>query len=302
MHSDILKRLDIIKNAVAMEDEELIAMQVAKLQALPLDARVKQILTLITAKQFQYVIQLIEQYKQDNSGVMVYEDPQIKGLKLELKVLENRLNELTDTQAELERQINEFNSEYMQRLGGLIEEILKKRAQLPSDNPEQQQEAQQDYENFERSYQQQLKDTPQTLTAEEQQQLKAAYRKASRLCHPDKLAEEFKAQGAEIFKALNDAYRHQDLARVLEILQHLETGKPLSSASDSINDKEALKAKIADLRKRLAELEAEITALQNSEIYQQIQEIEDRESYFAELEEQLQLELKTLENLEQNQA
>jgi DnaJ-domain-containing protein 1 len=295
MHSDILKRLDIIKNAVAMEDEELIAMQVAKLQALPLDARVKQILTLITAKQFQYVIQLIEQYKQDNSGVMVYEDPQIKGLKLELKVLENRLNELTDTQAELERQINEFNSEYMQRLGSLIEEILKKRAQLPSNNPEQQQEAQQDYEEFAQSYQQQLKDAPQTLTEDEQQQLKAAYRKASRLCHPDKLAEEFKAQGAEIFKALNEAYRRQDLARVLDILQHLETGKPLSSASDSINDKEALKAKIADLRKRLAELEAEINALQNSEIYQRIQQIEDRERYFAELEQALKQELKALE-------
>lgn len=294
MHSDILKRLDIIKNAVAMEDEELIAMQVAKLQALPLDARVKQILTLITAKQFQYVIQLIEQYKQDNSGVMVYEDPQIKGLKLELKVLENRLNELTDTQAELERQINEFNSEYMQRLGSLIEEILKKRAELHK-NDEQ---AQQDYEEFTQSYQQQLKDTPQTLTAEEQQQLKAAYRKASRLCHPDKLAEEFKAQGAEIFKALNDAYRQQDLARVLEILQHLETGKPLSSASDSINDKEALKAKIADLRKRIAELEAEIKALQESEVYQHIQEIDDRESYFAELEEQLQIELNALADLE----
>ena len=29
MHHDILKRLDIIKNAVAMEDEELIAMQIA---------------------------------------------------------------------------------------------------------------------------------------------------------------------------------------------------------------------------------------------------------------------------------
>jgi DnaJ-domain-containing protein 1 len=295
MHSDILKRLDIIKNAVAMEDEELIAMQVAKLQALPLNARVKQILTLITAKQYQYIIQLIEQYKQDNSGVMVYEDPQIKGLKLELKVLENRLNELTDTQAELERQINEFNSEYMQRLGGLIEEILKKRAELTSNNPEQQQEAQQDYEEFAQSYQQQLKDTPQTLTEDEQQQLKAAYRKASRLCHPDKLAEEFKEQGTEIFKALNEAYRNQDLQRVAEILQHLETGKPLSSASDSINDKEALKAKIADLRKRIIELEAEITALQNSEIYQRIQEIEDRERYFAELEQALKQELNALE-------
>jgi hypothetical protein len=77
MHNDILKRLDIIKNAVAIEDEELIAMQIAKLQVLPLDEKVKQILALISTKRFQYVIQLIEQYKHDNSGVMVFQDPQI---------------------------------------------------------------------------------------------------------------------------------------------------------------------------------------------------------------------------------
>ena len=192
MHNTILKRLDIIKNAVAMEDDELIAMQVAKLEELPLDAKVKQILALISTKRFQYVIQLIEQYKHDNSSVMVFQDPQIQGLKLELKVLENRLNELTDTQADLERQINEFNSEYMQRLGSLIEAILKKRAELLSDDPVQQQEAQQDYANFEQSLKQQIKDAPQTLTPEQQQQLKAAYRKASRLCHPNKVADEFK--------------------------------------------------------------------------------------------------------------
>ncbi|MDO9215577.1 MAG: hypothetical protein Q7U23_17295, partial [Methylococcales bacterium] len=60
MHNDILKRLDIIKNAVAMEDEELITMQVVKLQVLLLDAQVARILALIQAQQFQDVIQLIE--------------------------------------------------------------------------------------------------------------------------------------------------------------------------------------------------------------------------------------------------
>lgn len=57
MPNTILKRLDIIKNAVAMEDDELIAMQVAKLEELPLDAKVMQILALISTKRFQYVIQ-----------------------------------------------------------------------------------------------------------------------------------------------------------------------------------------------------------------------------------------------------
>ena len=63
MHITLLKRLDIIKNAVAMEDEELIAMQIAKLEVMPLDAQVAQIVALIKAQKFQDVIQLIEQYK-----------------------------------------------------------------------------------------------------------------------------------------------------------------------------------------------------------------------------------------------
>jgi cell division protein FtsB len=242
------------------------------------------------------VIQLIEQYKHDSSGLTVYEDPQIQGLKLELKLLENRLNELTDTQADLEREINEFNGEYFRRLGGLIEEILKRRAELCGDETEKQQ-AQQDYEEFERGYQQQLEDAPQTLTPDELQALKTAYRKASRLCHPDKLADEFKAQGEAFFKELSDAYRRQDLKRVMEILTALETGGSLGNAADSINNKEVLQAKIAALRERIAILEIEIQRLQDDEIYQRILLIDDRESYFSELEKELEAELTALKEV-----
>ena len=293
MPNDILKRLDIIKNAVAMEEDDLIAMQVQKLEKLPLDEQVQHILALIRVQQFQDVIQLIEQYKHDSSGLTVYEDPQIQGLKLELKVLENRLIELTDTQADLEREINEFNGEYFRRLGGLIEEILKRRADLCSDETEKQQ-AKQDYEEFERGYQQQLEDTPQTLTPEELQELKTAYRKASRLCHPDKLAEEFKVQGEAFFKELNDAYQRQDLKRVIEILTALETGGSLGTAAESIHNKEALQAKIAALRERIATLEIGIKRLQEDEIYQRILSIDDRESYFSKLTQELEAELTAL--------
>ena len=296
MPNDILKRLDIIKNAVAMEEDDLIAMQVQKLEKLPLDEQVQHILALIRAQQFQDVIHLIEQYKHDSNGLTVYEDPQIQGLKLELKVLENRLNELTDTQADLEREINEFNGEYFRRLGGLIEEILKRRAELCCDETEKEQ-AEHDYEEFERGYQQQLDDAPQTLTPDEQQALKTAYRKASRLCHPDKLAEEFKAQGETFFKELNDAYRRQYLKRVAEILTALETGGSLGNAVDSINNKEALQAKIAVLRERIATLEIEIKRLQDDEIYQRILSIDDRESYFSELEKELEVELAALKEV-----
>jgi hypothetical protein len=293
MHSDILKHLDIIKDAVALQDEDLIAMQVQALQNLPLDAKVKQILALISTQRFQYVIQLIEQYQRDNNGLTSAEDPQTQGLKLEWKVLKDRTNELTDTQADIERCCNVFQNEYMAHLGNLLEEILKLQAET-SLNTEEQQQAQQAYESFHRNHEYELGNLVVPLSYEEKQQLKAIYQLASSLCHPDKLASECKAQGTEIFKVLNETYHRQDLQRMMKILRSLETGKYLSHGFDTTNDKATLQAKIADLRKRIAELEVEIADLQNSETYQRIQDIDDKEVYFSGLEQSLQEKLEAL--------
>lgn len=290
MHITLLKRLDIIKNAVAMEDEELIAMQIAKLEVMPLDARVAQIVALIKAQKFQDVIQLIEQYKCDSMGLVLFDDPQIQGLKLELKLLEINLNDKSDEFAELERVLNEFNNEYYMRLGSLIQAILKLRIGQSEQDPQ----AQQEYEEFTHEFEQQKNDPIQELSPDQQQELKIAYRNASKLCHPDKLPDEFKSQGTEIFKELARAYRNQNLSRVNEILQQLQSGKPFKNASEIINNKEELLAKIASLRLRLTQLESEINALIQSEQYQKTIAIKDREAYFAGLEKELCEELHDL--------
>lgn len=241
-------------------------------------------------------MQMIESYQGENCDITVDEYPVCQDLKIELKVLENRLNELTDKKADYERQINGFNSEYMVRLGELIEAILERRtARSGYKYRAEQNKAQQDYEAFKQNYQQQLQDLPQTLDDAETQQLKIAYRKASRLCHPDKLAEVAKARGEEIFKALNEAYRHQDLKRVQGILLKLEAETTsLIEASEHINDRTALLQQITLLREHIAELETEIKRLQEDETYQRIQAITDMDSYFSKLERELKAELKIL--------
>lgn len=222
--------------------------------------------------------------------------PVCQDLKIELKALEKLLNELTDEKADYERQINGFNSDYMVRLGGLIEAILKRRAAIFSDKIDtEKNQAQLDYEAFQQKYQQQLQDLPQSLNDSEKQQLKTAYRKASRLCHPDKLIEDAKAKGEEFFKALNEAYRHQDLKRVQGILLRLEAETiTLVAVSERIDDRTILLQKIILLREQIAELEAEIKRFQENETYQRIQTITDMDSYFSKLEQELQAELKML--------
>lgn len=293
MQNEILKRFDIIKNAIAIGDIELIAMQMQKLKSTPLDENAQHIFTLISTKKFQNVIELIDQYRHEGNRLVVYEDPQIHGLKLELQTLNNRLIELTEVEAEIDRKINEFNTEYMRRLGDLIDEILRIQIRL-CDIEEDREEAERDYADFEKSYQHQMDDAAQNLTDNEKQQLKNAFRQASRLCHPDKLSDEFKERGEAYFKKLINAYRHQDLHQVETILHELETGTKSKKLPEEFSDKQYLQNKIEFLNKKISHLEAEITDIQNGETYQLIQQITDFEIYFSDLKKELKAELRVL--------
>lgn len=254
---------------------------------------------------------MIEISHQENKNLHNNRHPVYKNLKLELKNLENRFSELTGEKIEYETQINNFNSSYMLRLGGLIEEILKLRLDIfGKENKKYQidfninininqlfEEAQFDYEEFKKTFQQQLQDAPQFLDDSEKKQLKIAYRKASSLCHPDKLAEDAKAKGEEFFKALNEAYRHQDLERVQGILLKLESETPsFISVTKQKDNRAVMQEKIILLYEQITILDTEIKCFKESEIYQRIQSITDVNSYFSELKQELQVELEILKD------
>lgn len=125
--------------------------------------------------------------------------------------------------------------------------------------------------------------------------MKAAYRKACWLCHPDIVADELKEQADKIMAELNVAKKKNDLARVLEILHALESGESFGVASDTEDNKERLKEKIAEAREKVRVLELAIAELETSDSYQLIQELEDRNAYFEQLKTQLEQERERLE-------
>ncbi|NOQ35407.1 MAG: hypothetical protein GQ569_05865 [Methylococcaceae bacterium] len=302
MYLEIVKRLEIIKNAVAIEEDELIEMQLNKLKSFELSEDVQKIVDLLESKRFENVPQLIDQYKQDRSGVIIYEDEAVQALKYELKVLENTLSVLTNEKNEYERQLHEFNAEYILHLGKIIEQILCLRyrhyADIVDEYPEfssEAEEAEQAYESFKENSEQQLQDLPNTLNTEEKKELKDLYRKASRLSHPDVVNDEFKQQGEEVFKALNEAYRQQNLTRVKEILLHLETGQSFGIASDTVNDKEVLRKRIDLLREHLEQIEIDISSIKEDGTFKTLQNIPDWNDYFADLKQKLTQELSQLQ-------
>ena len=87
----IVKRLELIKIAIGIEDEEIIELQVMKLNTLDCDGEVKHILTLVENKDYQRVLLEIDAYLTKFAELTIYEDIELQNLQQELKALEDKL-------------------------------------------------------------------------------------------------------------------------------------------------------------------------------------------------------------------
>lgn len=124
MNGSVIKRFELIKNAIALEDEEIIVMQIERLDSGEVDESTDAIIEALQMHRYDKAMLQIESYIKCNSGVIVYDDPELQGLRLELKVLERRLQEFDGQKNEYLQLIGDFNTEYNLRLGALIEQIL----------------------------------------------------------------------------------------------------------------------------------------------------------------------------------
>jgi hypothetical protein len=291
----IIKRLELIKGLISLEEEEEILLHIVKLQTLQLNDNVKNIILQLKNKEYNNALIAIEKFINQYQGIVRYSDRELEALRFEAKTIELQIQQLSAEKAELEKLVHEFGVRHNQELGELILKILKYRKEKLKDTPLEG-ESKKDYEDFFKDYEATKEKKIATLTEEEKKELKDKYRKASKLCHPDVVAEEYKKEAHKIFSELNSAYERNDLKRVSEILENLEQGKIFKSKSDSANEKNSLKSEIMRLRSRLNEIIDEITKIKLSETFLNIVSIEDWDSHFSQTKKKLQQQLNELEN------
>ena len=379
---EIVKRLELIKTAIAIEDEEIIELQVMKLQKMDVDDEVVFILECLETLDYGDAVVYIERYIEKYSGLVVYEDKELEALRFELKALEEKLQQESERKNEYLNDISEFKTLYSVTLGDMIAEVLELRQKILAhslqkkndifkklkdeyveikdvvkemktmlneleeeleeldefddeyekaykeykdikeellekedeldekreeakeakeslkDDPvfEEYEEAKNDYKEFNQEYKEAKEKQKNSfnLDEDEKKELKTAFRKASKLCHPDIVTDELKEQAEELMKELNDAYSTKNLKRVKEILFSLENGTGFDVGSDKIDNKEQLRTKIAEFRESLANIEKEIEALQENEIYTLLNEIDDVDEYLREMKVQLDSEIDRL--------
>lgn len=293
--SKIIKRLQLIKSLIALEEDEEINTHISKLQNEDLSNEIKIIIEALQQKQYGKAVTAINSFINANNQLTFYIDPEIEALRFEAKKLEKQIQELSDEKAELDKLIHEFSVRHNQELGELILKILQHRKQKFK-GTSQQTETEKDYDDFNTNYQTTKNEKIATLTEEEQKQLKDLYRKASKLCHPDVVDEAHKEIAHKIFLELNEAYEKNDLKRVTEILETLMNGNAFTSKADTINERAGLQAEIERLRQTLQYLNNAITQIKTSDTFEKITTINDWDEYFAQTKQQLQEQLNELEN------
>lgn len=293
--SKIIKRLELIKNLIALEEDEEIAQHINKLQKQITASEIENILTLLQEKQYGIAVAAIDKFINANNQLTFYIDPEIEALRFEAKGLEREIQELSNEKAELDKKIHEFSIRHNQELGDLILKILQYRKQQYKDTP-QQKETEKDYEDFYNDYQTTKDEKLSILTEGEQKEIKEKYRKASKLCHPDVVNDEQKEMAHKIFMELKEAYEKSDLKRVEEILETLQKGKAFTSKADTSNEKLALQNEIERLRQRLKELNTTLNNIKTSVTFETITNIKDFDEYFAKIKQKLQEQLNEFEN------
>ena len=291
----IIKRLELIKSLVALEEEKEINAHVLKLKEFSTDIELRTIISLLEQKAYSQAMPAIETYINQHRQLTAYIDPEIEGLKLEAKSLEAELNALSDEKADLEKLIHEFGVRHNNELGELILKILGYRRKKAKGTPDET-EAEKDYSDYNREYEASKDEKIAELTEEEQKELKQKYRKASKLCHPDVVSDDQKELADKLFAELNAAYERNDLQRVREILENLEKGNFFVSKSDTITEKQLMKAEIEKMRMRIKELRKQVGEIKESEAFKTVNSISDWDNYFKQAKEKLTEQVKGLEN------
>lgn len=291
----VVKRLEIIKNYILLEDISSLILEGQKLSKYDFNSDISEIIGLIKSNDYNLSIPIIDNFIRQNQQVELWIDKELTILKTEVRKLENQINAFDNEKIELEKVISEFQHRHTLELGDIILKILNLRMLKYKSSNEKFTEAEVDEKQYREQFNLENSKNVRELTDLERAEIKSKFRKATVLCHPDKVINELKETAQKIFVELKTAYDQNDLSKVSEILSELEKGSFFKTTSETITEKEILKAEIARLKIQIKIIENEIISIKLSDSYRKVIELLDWDNYFQETRLKLFKELDFLE-------
>jgi len=218
-------------------------------------------------------------------------DIKVIGLKYKLKRLEKRFHIADNKKMELEKLLSDFHYRHSIELGDLLLEILKVRTLLYPLDGSAYEDAKKEEERFREQLLADRAQQKHQITKDEKAELKKKFRKATILCHPDKVDEKYSVEAKDVFISLKNAYDSNDLKKVTDILLNLEKGNYFKPKSQTVSEKKKLMAEIVKLSIQIKSTENEIVLIKKSFEYKMIIAIANWDEYFRNKKAKLETEL-----------
>jgi hypothetical protein len=314
LSSTLINRLTAIKSLLDLGDVELVSVASSRLAEHQHELAIQEIQAALADHRYAEAVRMIEKLLSDGTRLAEWIDPEITLLEAEFELLSSELADLETEQADLTHQLSRYQAAFHESLGDRLARLLKLRMRKllreSKINPEQQstyEQAKKDFEDFEQEQETRREKDARTewnLSEEEQKELKQMYRRGSKLCHPDLVADEHKDAASRMFMELRKAYEEGDLLRIRNLVERCEAGLFDSIQGDgdqSERKKQRLRAKIGGIREALDRVKQDIKTIQESNTYQVMIQHPDWQSLFAQQAQLLDQEIEHLsQELEQD--
>jgi len=283
--SKVIKRLEIIKNYLSLEDKDEIHAEIRKLLPFENYYNLKEIITLINNEKYASALDKIIFFLNQFQQVAIWLDPEIGALKMEIKKQQSKLEYFEVEKLEVEKQLFDFHFQITKELGSIILEILKlkklrKAKNLNSVLVDECKEVEDEYDTYKSKLEADKLKIIFELNEDEKLELKRVFRKASLMCHPDKVAAENVELAKKIFIDLKEAYETNNLSRLKQIHQTLIEGNLTFTNFDFYNEKQKLVEVLAQLKQKIIERGNEIHQLKLSEAYNTLKSVKNWDVYF----------------------
>lgn len=193
----------------------------------------------------------------------------------DLQTLRRSLARRVQEQAELERRVRAVQSKLEAEVAPLQEEVLRlqmerlKEAAQAHMRSAKLRNAYHDAQDAYKDFREQRSPDPPSDTGSKED-LKTTYRRATKLCHPDAVADSYREEAAATFQALESAYAADHREAVRAIAEVLDTwGFPRAPEAPKQDQTKAA------LRRAVSGIEASIRQLRASEAHQLLMEADD---------------------------
>lgn len=279
--ADTLKRrLEMIKNFILLDEIEEIESQLKKLNTVIEQYKLNDIVDSINKGAYQQTVEQITHYLTRFTTLVASEDIEVSELKFELKLLELKIESLSNEKIDIERNLLLFNRRQFEILGDLTRQILKIKAEYlrlkvestTQDNLNEKEDLEQEVEEAEETYNEYSEEYEEiqhkkvhVLNEEQAKDLKKLYRLASKICHPDRVPADKKEQAHEIFIEVNEAYKNSDFDKLSQIYQRLKQGCFSKNNTSTLKAVDILRSTISEMRYKVDLYLKELSALQQDQ-------------------------------------